>query len=90
MLRFLIILGCSSALLPLAALANPTAETKENDFLDLVDGDGHVLVQGNGVDDVNAKARSQGLQFPALGYWSPEGHCFVQPAPGECNGVFKQ
>lgn len=78
------------ALLPTLALANPTRETKENDFLDLVDGPGNALVQGQGVDGVNAKARSQGLTFPALGYWSPEGHCFVRPAPGECNGVFKK
>ena len=66
MLRFLIILGCSSALLPLAALANPTAESKENDFLDLVDGYGHVLVQGNGVDDVNAKLDPRACNFQRL------------------------
>ena len=89
MLRLFIILSCSAAL-PLAALANPTVETKENDFLDLVDGEGNVLIQGRGVKDVNAKARAQGLQLPALGYWSPEGHCFTQPAPGDCNGVFKK
>ena len=78
------------ALLPTLAFANPTRETKENDFLDLVDGQGNVLVQGQGVEGVNAKARSQGLRFPALGYWSPEGHCFAKPAAGECNGVFKK
>ena len=78
------------ALLPTLAFANPTVETKENDFLDLVDGQGNVLVQGQGVDGVNARARNQGLKFPALGYWSPEGHCFVRPAAGECNGVFKK
>ena len=89
MLRLFIALGCSAAL-PLTALANPTAETKENDFLDLVDGEGNVLIQGQGVDAVNAEARAQGLAFPALGYWSPEGHCFVKPAPGDCNGVFKR
>ena len=75
---------------PLVAQANTSAETNENDFLDLVDGEGHVLIQGTGVEDVNAKARAQGLQLPALGYWSPEGHCFVKPAPGDCNGVFKR
>ena len=75
---------------PLIAQANTSAETNENDFLDLVDGEGHVLIQGTGVEDVNAKARAQGLQLPALGYWSPEGHCFVKPAPGDCNGVFKR
>ena len=89
MFRTLLILS-SFALLPTLALAAPSRETKENDFLDLVDGQGHVLVQGLGVDGVNAKARQQGLTFPALGYWSPEGHCFVKPAPGECNGVFKK
>ena len=78
------------ALLPTLAFANPTRETKENDFLDLVDGQGNVLVQGKGVEGVNAKARSQGLRFPALGYWSPEDHCFTKPAAGECNGVFKK
>lgn len=76
--------------LPTLAIANPTGETKENDFLDLVDGEGNVLVQATGVDGVNAKARAQGLKFPALGYWSPEGHCFVKPARGDCNGVFKK
>ena len=76
--------------LPSLAIANPTGETKENDFLDLVDGEGNVLIQGRGVDAVNAEARAQGLAFPALGYWSPEGHCFVKPAPGDCNGVFKR
>ena len=78
------------AFLPNPALANPTREAKESDFLDLVEGQGNALVQGQGVDGVNAKARSLGLKFPALGYWSPEGHCFVSPAPGECNGVFKK
>ena len=58
------------------------------DFLDLVDGEGNVLIQARGVEAVNAEARAQGLAFPALGYWSIEGHCFVKPAPGDCNGVF--
>ena len=48
------------------------------------------LIQARGIDAVNAEARTQGLAFPALGYWSPEGHCFVKPAPGDCNGVFKR
>jgi len=73
---------------PSAALANPRQEVKEGAFLDLVDGAGNTLVQGRGVEEVNAKATSQGLRLPALGYWSPEGHCFVKPAPGTCNGVF--
>ena len=89
MLRFLL-MACVVAVAPLQGHANPTAETKEMDFLDLVDGDGNVLIQARGVDAVTAEARSQGLAFPALGYWSPEGHCFVKPAPGDCNGVFKR
>ena len=89
MLRFLLI-ACVVAVVPLYGHANPTEETKENDFLDLVDGDGNVLIQARGVAAVNAEARAQGLSFPALGYWSPEGHCFVKPAPGDCNGVFKR
>ena len=89
MLRFLLIV-CVVAVVPLHGHANPTEETKENDFLDLVDGDENVLIQARGVDAVNAEARSQGLSFPALGYWSPEGHCFAKPAPGDCNGVFKR
>ena len=89
MLRFLLITS-AFLMLPFAAQANPSTETKENDFLDLVDGKGNVLVQGKGVSEVNAKARAEGLTFPALGYWSPEGHCFITPAPGDCNGVFKK
>ena len=89
MLRFLLI-ACVVAVSPLMVQANPTAEIQENDFLDLVDGDGNVLIQARGVDAVNAEARAQGLAFPALGYWSPEGHCFVRPAPGDCNAVFKR
>ena len=89
MLRFLLI-ACVVAVSPVMVQANPTAEIQENDFLDLVDGDGNVLIQARGVDAVNAEARAQGLSFPALGYWSPEGHCFAKPAPGDCNGVFKR
>ena len=89
MLRFLL-MACVVAVVPLQVHANPTTETQENDFLDLVDGEGNVLIQGQGVDAVNAEARAQGLAFPALGYWSPEGHCFVKPALGDCNGVFKR
>ena len=69
MLRFLLI-ASAFLTLPLGASASPTTETKENDFLDLVDGSGNVLVQGKGVGGVNAKARAEGLKFPALGYWS--------------------
>ena len=89
MLRSLLIASLL-VLTPAQVQANPTAETKEGAFLDLVDGEGNVLVQGKGVDAVNASARAQGLRFPARGYWSPEGHCFVKPAPGDCNGVFRR
>ena len=89
MLRF-VLFACVVAVHPRQAHAIPTPETQENGFLDLVDGEGNVLIQARGVDAVNAEARTQGLAFPALGYWSPEGHCFVKPAPGDCNGVFKR
>ena len=89
MLRFLL-MACVVAVVPLQGHTKPTAETEEMAFLDLVDGEGNVLIQAQGVDAVNAEARDQGLAFPALGYWSPEGHCFVKPAPGDCNGVFKR
>ena len=89
MLRSLLIASLL-VLTPAQVQANPTAETKEGAFLDLVDGEGNVLVQGKGVDAVNASARAQGLRFSALGYWSPEGHCFVKPAPGDCNGAFQR
>ena len=79
-----------AAVVPLHGRANPTPEIEGNDFLDLMDSDGNVLIQAQGVDAVNAEARSQGLAFPALGYRSPEGHCFVKPAPGDCNGMFKR
>ena len=85
-----LLIAVLAAMAPAAALAAPPQEVEENAFLDLVDGSGNVLVQGRGVDEVNSKARSQGLQLPALGYWSPEGHCFVKPAPGDCNGVFRK
>ena len=66
MLRFLLI-ACAVAVVPLQGHANPTEEIQENDFLDLMD-DGNVLLQAQGVDAVNAEARSRGLAFPALGY----------------------
>ena len=89
MLRSLMV-ACMLAVVPLHGHANPTAETDEMDFLDLVDGEGNMLIQAQGVDAVNAEARAQGLVFPALGYWSVEGYCFETPAPGDCNGVFKR
>ena len=89
MLRLLVIVSAAT-FIPSFGHANPICETAENNFLDLVDGEGNVLVQGQGAADVNRKARSQGLGKSALGYWSPEGHCFVEPAPGDCNGVFNR
>ena len=53
-----LLIATVAALLPAQAMANPGQETKENDFLDLVDGKNNVLVQGRGVDDVNGKARA--------------------------------
>ncbi|WP_226411184.1 hypothetical protein [Synechococcus sp. MU1642] len=50
----------------------------------------NMRIQARGVDAVNAEARTQGLAFHALGYWSPESHGFVKTAPGDCNGVFKR
>ena len=85
-----LLISAASALFSTVALANASQEMKEGDFLDLVDASGHVTVQGNGVAGVNANAKAQGLSSRAIGYWSPEGHCFVMPAPGPCNGVFKQ
>ena len=88
MLR-LLLMACVVALVTFQSHANSTAETEEMDFLDLVDGEGNPLIQCIGVDTVNSKARAKGLTLPALDYWSPEGHCFVKPALGDCNGVFK-
>ena len=88
MFRLLVIVS-EATLIRTFGLANPILETEENNFLDLVDGEGNVLVQGQCVADVNSQARAQRLKFPALGYWSPEGHCFMEPAPGYCDGVFK-
>ena len=45
-------------LFPCEAHANPTAENKEMDFLDMVDGEGNVLVKARGVDAVNAEAQA--------------------------------
>ena len=44
-------------------------------------------MQGNGVAGVNANAKAEGLSSPVIGYWSPEGYCFVVPSTGACNGV---
>ena len=86
----LLFISATAALLPSLTLANTNKEMNEGDFLDLVAAKGHITVQGNGAADVNAKAKAQGLNLPAIGYWSPEGHCFITPAPGPCNGVFKE
>ena len=91
MLLRLLLISTATALLPSLSLApaNANQEMNEGDFLDLVDTKGNVTFQGNGVSGVNAKANAQGLNLPALGYWSPERHCFVIPPPGPCNGVFE-
>ena len=89
MLRF-VLFAYVVAAVPLQSHAFPKAEIEENDLLDRVNGEGNILIEPRGVDAVNAEARTQGLAFPALGNWSPEGHCFVKPAPGDCNGVFKR
>ncbi len=89
MLRLLVTVSAAT-LIPTFGLASPIREAEENNFLDLVDGEGNVLVLKQGVAFVNTQARAQGLKFPALGYWSSEGHCFMEPAPGDCNGVFKR
>ena len=86
----LLLVAVLAALLPAMTRSEPRQEMQESAFLDLVEVEGHVLVQGSGVEAVNTKARRQGLSFPALGYWSPEGHCFVKPAPGECNSMFRR
>ena len=44
MLRSLL-MACVLVVVPLQGHANPTAETEEMDFLDLVDGEGNVLIQ---------------------------------------------
>ena len=44
MLRFLL-MACVVAVVPLQGHANPTAETEEMAFLDLVEGEGNVLIQ---------------------------------------------
>ena len=79
-----------SAVVGPGVFANPLHEMSEAEFLDLVDQEGSVLVQGRGVDAVNAKAILEGLTLPALGFWSVEGDCFRQPVRGECNGIFER
>ena len=37
------------AIVPLHGRANPLAEIEENDFLDLIDSDGKVLIQAQGL-----------------------------------------
>ena len=38
------LMACVLVVVPLFGHANPTAETEEMDFLDLVDGEGNVLI----------------------------------------------
>ena len=66
MLRSLL-MACLLVVVPLQGHANPTAEPEEMDFLDLVDGEGNVLIQARGVDAVNAEARTQSLAFQLWG-----------------------
>ena len=66
MLRSLLMV-CVLVVVPLQGHANPTAETEEMDFLNLVDGEGNVLIQTRGVDAVNAEARAQVLLFRLWG-----------------------
>ena len=40
-----LLMACVLVVVPLLGHANPTAETEEMDFLDLVDGEGNVLIQ---------------------------------------------
>ena len=63
----LLLVAVLAALLPAMARSEPRQEMQESAFLDLVEVEGHVLVQGTGVEAVNTKARRQGLSFPALG-----------------------
>ena len=73
MLRSLMV-ACVLVVVPLLGHANPTAETEEMDFLDILDGEGNVLIQAQGVDAVNAEAWAEGLAFLALGYCSVGGN----------------
>ena len=59
MLR-LLMAACLLVVVPLQGHANPTAETEteEMDFLEMVDGEGNVLVKARGVDAVNAEAQA--------------------------------
>ena len=66
MLRSLL-MACVLVIVPLHGYANPTAETEEMDFLDLVDGEGNVLIQAQGVDSVNAEARAPRPGFSSSG-----------------------
>ena len=65
-----LMVACVLAVVPLLGHANPTAETDKTNFLDMVDSEGNVLIQAQGVNAVNAEALAQGLAFPSLGYWS--------------------
>ena len=62
MLRSLMV-ACVLAVVPLLGHANPTAETKEMDFLDPVDGEGNVLIQAQGVDSVMPKRGPKAWHF---------------------------
>lgn len=75
-----------------SAQAQTARELDEPQFLDLVDRmdqEGWVLITAAGAKAVDAEARRRKLSMPALGYWSPEGLCFVHPPQGDCNGMFR-
>ena len=60
------LMACVLVVVPLQGPANPTAETEEMDFLDLVDGEGNVLIQAQGVDAawITPSAASSTAQDP--------------------------
>ena len=60
-------MACVLVVVPLQGHANPAAETEEMDFLDLVDGEGNVLIQARGVDAVNTEARPKAWLFQLWG-----------------------
>ena len=60
--------ACVLVVVPQQCHANPTAGTEEINFLDLVDGEGNVLIQAQGVDAVNAgrPGPKPGLSCPGV------------------------
>ena len=66
MLRSLL-MACVLVVVPLHGYANPTAETEEMDFLDLVDGEGNVLIQARGVNALTPKPGPKAWLFQLWG-----------------------